>query len=221
MRDAWFCCSHRGLEFERQLKRSRDRAISNIERARWPTGLVRPDRCRVGGASFEAMAIALTDCECESDLGLVSSRASALVQPLVLAATPAAVGYGRDSAGARAFRRVASTGTRARPRLRDGNERGLPGAARLGGRRRRLRRTRDRESTPSRSGCRGRVHVGGRRRDSTFPCRAIRPCARHRLPALDRRLRPGRVRRGSCACDATRRDLFAVCVRAGWTGCGP
>src|SRR5437764_12446459 len=92
----------------------------------------------------------------ENDLGLVSPRALSLVQPLVLAADPAALGYGRDSAGTRAFRRVASGGTRARPRLWDRNERRLPGATRLGGHGCRLRRTRDRESTPSRPGCRGR-----------------------------------------------------------------
>src|SRR5205814_9403554 len=80
---------------------------------------------------------------------LVSPGAAHLVRPVVLAAKAAAVGHRRYATGARTVRRVASAGPGDRPRLRDGHERCVYGAARLGCRRHRFRGARDREGKPA------------------------------------------------------------------------
>src|SRR6266550_6746921 len=57
---------------------------------------------------------------------LVSGRAPALVQRVVLAAGQTSLGHRRIAARAGTVRNIASARTRARPRLRNGHERRVP-----------------------------------------------------------------------------------------------
>src|SRR5438093_13334149 len=83
---------------------------------------------------------------------LVSGRAPALVQRVVLAAWQTSLGHRRIAARAGTVRNVASAGTGARPRLRNGHERRLSRAPWLERGGCRLRGPRDREGAPPSEG---------------------------------------------------------------------